>query len=230
MRRWIKRPPAAAASALLLVGAAWSMAPSAVALASPRPATSIALDHRQHTVRINGVDVSSYALTALAKALGRPTRIVVAQSKTRYERFGMRGGRSISRRVTVYTTHHVYDPLGIVLSSRASRWSRGQRPPEVMHLVVRRKPQFSHGLRFPAPKRLFRGRLTINGRRVDLDRRLVPKGVTYRTEKFTRYGARFAPTSRAMVIDSIYAHDQRPAVRIFFDSAAEQRAATIRIR
>jgi hypothetical protein len=202
------------------------------ALAAPgRARCEIQVDSRRTELKVNGVAVPWLDLAALRRALGAPSRTETLRSKIRFERRGFRGSAPSSTMITVTNHHHVYDHLGLVLSTANTSPYVTSTQPVLLDLAYRRiQPS---GIESPAvwPKQGFPGVLRVNGVAVDGERLVLPAGVDYRTRSFPFLGTQFGPTSRAMRIDGLYSMGAGPrSVRFFLDDADSRRVGYVRIR
>lgn len=187
----------------------------------------VTVDTRSGRITIDGKPLPDFKLTTLRRVLGAPSRVETTVDRERFERFpGPLGGSPHSTMVEVKNHHYVYDRLGLLFHTRNGRYD-DNRDPAVMIVVLRHKIAFTHTRR-PRflPKGTCKG-LSINGTRLDRERTLVPKEVTYRTEKLRLFDTDFAPTSYGSAIDSLYAHGGKRAIRIFLDSPRDGRPAYV---
>jgi hypothetical protein len=187
----------------------------------------VTVDTRSGRITVNGKVLPNLELATLKRVLGAPSRVKTTVDRERFERFpGPLGGSPHSTMVDVKNHHYVYDRLGLLFHTRNGRYDNN-RDPATMIVVLRHKIAFTHRRR-PRffPRRACRA-LAINGVQLNRDGRLVPKGVTYRTEKVRLFNTDFAPTSYTTDIDSVYAHGEKRAIRIFLDNPRDGRPAYV---
>ena len=187
----------------------------------------VAVDTRSGRITVDGKPLPDFKLATLKRVLGAPSRVKTTVDRERFERFpGPLGGSPHSTMVEVKNHHYVYDRLGLLFFTRNGRYDNN-RDPWAMVVVLRKNVAFTHARR-PRflPKGTCKG-LAVNGTLLDRNRTLVPKGVTYRTEKLRLFDTDFAPTSYATAVDSVYAHGGERAIRIFLDSSRDGRPAYV---
>lgn len=184
----------------------------------------IGIDTSAKTILFDGKALTGFRLAEIHKLLGHPSRIEKTVRDSYIEEFPLEKDeqRAIIP-VKIFETYYIYDSLGLMFYAAQSRYSAAAKPkgsaePGKLILFSKNRRMFTHTGEYPyRPKQVFSGELKINGETVDMEQTQVPAGIDYKTEEFTVYKVKFAPTSYTMQIDSIYSRDSVPALRIYLN-------------
>lgn len=192
---------------------------------------TVELDGAAGLLRINGTALADYRLEALRAVLGEPDRVEQEHRRQRYERWGVGpDAPPHSTMIDVTDWHYVYDELGLVFRTRNGKRSRDEQPTELLLFFTHERRFTSTKAPAAVPRRRGGCALVIDGQHVDPSLDLIPTGVDYRTDDFDLFGRDFGSTSVAAQIDSVYAYDDRPAIRIYLDAAKTRRPSYAEIR
>lgn len=199
-------------------------------LASNEKKCDIHINHKQSKIEINGHQLMSNKLKHIKSIIGKPDRIEIIDKVVRVEEWPYkRGGQRHSYTKKVKDYYHIYDKLGIMFRTNNGKSAYNKRPSYLI-IVYDHKREFDNTepLKF-SPKKKYKSILKINGIILDPSKPVITNKINYRTNKFSLFGTTFSATTFTMMIDSIYAYDRKPGIRIYFNNPKDKNVSYVTI-
>lgn len=166
---------------------------------------------------------------SLFKLLGKPDRIEKHRYKSHYKEHGYGSMPPSYETPEVFEVFYVYDALGLMFSTRNSKYS--QKEIHKMYVCFKNLREFNHTASLPfIPVKKFQEICNLNDSPLEDTLSLVPKEVHYKTKEFKAFGITWGPTSFTTIVDSFYSINTLLYLRLFLDSPTLQRLSYLEIQ
>ena len=181
-------------------------------------------------VEIRGHKLLNNKWEHIKSILGKPDRVEKIKKLVRIEAWPYeKGGKRHSYLKERINYYYIYDKLGFMLKVDNKKSSYNKNP-NYLIIVYKNRREFNNKekLKF-LPKIKYKSSLRINEIIVNPDLPITNKEINFKTGKFLLFGRKFSPTSYAMMIDSIYAFERKPGIRIYLNNNRDKKVSYIEI-